>query len=133
MLGYCRMNSRYWNSLSNEERKKITDEWENSQWKINSLDDSKNNIVLGTGYYILLVLTIFFIFIFLAYFIFFITYVTYEVAEFESGPYKIALVFLCIIMSVFAILTGYTKDSSKKLYLEEEKKKRLLKNYNIIK
>ena len=61
MLGYCRMNSRYWNSLSNEERKKITDEWENSQWKINSLDDSKNNIVLGTGYYILLVLIIFFI------------------------------------------------------------------------
>lgn len=127
------MNSRYWNSLSNEERKKLTDEWENSQWKINSLDDSKNNMVLGTGYYILLVLTILFIFIFLAYFIFFITYVTYEVAEFESGPYKIALVFLGIIMGVFAILTGYTKDSSKKLYLEEEKKKWLLNNHNIIK
>ena len=69
MLGDYRMNSRYWNSLSNEERKKLTDEWENSQWKINSLDDSKNNMVLGTGYYILLVLTILFIFIFLAYFI----------------------------------------------------------------
>ena len=127
------MNSRYWNSLSNEERNKISNEWESSQWKFNALDDSKNNIVLGTGYYILLVLTIFFIFIFLAYFIFFITYVTYEVEEFESGPYIIALVFLCIIMSFFAILTGYIKDSSKKIYLEEEKKKWLLKNHNIIK
>ena len=58
------MNGKYWNDLSDEERKKVNYEWERSHWKSNALDDSENNVVLGTGYYILLVLSIFLIFIY---------------------------------------------------------------------
>lgn len=116
------MNNRYWNELSHNEQSKIENEWCNSDWYKNTKEESKSIKSNSLRYTMIIIIIIALVFTFLI----LTEIIDYTVFYFACGVF----VFILLIM---ALISFVNTNNARYDYLEEEMKKWLLKNYNIIK
>lgn len=123
------MNSKYWNELSHDEQSKIENEWYISNWYKNAKEESKSitSNILRYG-------VIFVIFLFLTLLTIDALFLMENRNDDENTAYLIIyLGFYVFLILIIGIISYFKTSNLRYDFLEEEKKKWLLKNHNVIK